>query len=246
MRQPLVRALTEFAATTTAAAAVGVSVGAVGMAVFGVEAAMSRDGLSRIMGPFFVVQGVVLLALAVAGLIAAWMAIKSRGVRHLLPVTAGALTVLGALPLYGQAPPADWALPAFSLGLGLFGLGFASGGWLLSVAMRHLPPSRAGVAAFLGLAGAVVVFPITIGLLLADFVAGETEWPVPPNVRARLHHEAHRFWESPLERLVYVDVAVARKFETRHCGPGYTVEAFTAFGLHVDWIDVDDCGATSR
>lgn len=241
MRQLLLQAITQIAAVTIAAAAAAVSLAAIRLGVVGFEAATSRDGLSRILGPFFVVQGVVFLALAVVALGVAWMAIKGRGTRHHLLVIAGALSVIAALPVYGHAPPADWALPGFSLAAGLFGLGFAAGTWLLGVAMRHLPQSRAGLAAFLGLTGAVLASPITVGALLADVAAAEAEWSVPPDVRTRLHEEAHSFWDHPLQRLVYVEFAVAGKFSTRRCGSGYRVEAFTAFGLRVDSIEVDDC-----
>jgi hypothetical protein len=239
----IARWLSLLGAPIVAAAAILLGAAAVEWIVDGIAGLTSTDGLTRILSPVIIASALFTAAFALAGLAGSWLTVRSRGRRQIAAPIAGVLATMGAGLLYVQGPAIDQMLPAFAFALAVLGTGVAAGGWLLGWTSEHLPPSATALRS-LGVAGAVGVaaLPLATGVLMAFSAAEDAGAAIPGPERARLLRVARSLWDSPLQRLTYLDLAVTMERQSVRCGTSYTVEAFTLFGLRLDRLAVDACG----
>lgn len=231
-------------AVVVGAAALMLAAASVEEAMSGIAAATSSDGLSRIFGPFTAVGGLICVAFAITGLVLSWRTARSRA-QAKNAVIGGVLVLLASAFIFAP-PPAYQELPAFAFALAVVGIGPAIGGWLLATVIDHGPSTVEGLSG--GLVGfataAVAVMPIVVGVAMSQSAARDAELALPPAERARFLGEAERTWDSPFQRVTYLELAVTHRRESVRCGTTTTVEAFTLFGMSVDYLSLDECGVT--
>jgi hypothetical protein len=131
------------------------------------------------------------------------------------------------------------------LPLAVIGTGIAGSGWLLGWTSQHLP-ADATVLRGLGAAitAALVTAPLAIGVLMAHTAAEDARAAISEVKRAELIGVARNVWDSPVQRISYLDLEVTGAAQSVRCGTSYTVQAFTLFGLRPENLYVNDCGVS--
>ena len=203
----------------------------------------SSDGLTRILSPVVIVIALLALAAALAGVALSWRTLRSLGRQQAAAPVAGVLTGMGTGLTFTVAPATDWQFQALALPLAVIGTGVVGGGWLLGWTSQHLPVGANAVRG-LGAAGVatLVTLPLAIGVLMAHTAAEDSRAAISERERAEAISLARTHWDSPVQRITYLDVEVTLARQSVRCGTSYTVEAFTLFGLRPEHVHVDDCG----
>src|SRR5688500_825425 len=241
--------LSVLGALIVGAAALPLTITAIERVVDGIAAVSSDDGLTRIMSPIVIAMGLLAAPLVAAGLVAAWRTMRSRGRRQAATPIGGVLAMVGIVLMHGPGPATDWIywlLPALALPLLVLGTGVAAGGWLLGWTGDHLPLSSIALRTLSAVvAAALVTLPLVVGFSMGQNAATAAQVELPERQRVRLLGIAADRWDSPLQRLTYLELAVTSERQSVRCGTSYGVESFTLFGLRLDRLHVDDCGITA-
>lgn len=88
-----------------------------------------------------------------------------------------------------------------------------------------------------------VVLALLIGDITARMAATDANAQLAVDELTEVRVRSHAFWDNPMQRLLYRDMAVTDKSTGTDCGSSYTVVAYTLCGLPVDCLVTDECGA---